>query len=96
MPFLKIDTSSAVVFVATPPTPKLVSKQIGEIAVDREPGARLSAMGLLPTNQGVGSLHHVTMPITGAPESPGCYPLHDCHPCANQRQSAVGYFRSVS
>ncbi|MGA6172386.1 hypothetical protein ACPEIF_19325 [Streptomyces sp. NPDC012600] len=95
MPFLKIDTSSAVVFVATPPTPKLVSKQIGEIAVDREPGARLSSVGLLPTNQGVGSLHQVTVPSTGAPTSL-CHPLHDCPRCVNQRQSTVGSLRAVS
>ncbi|MDT0494097.1 hypothetical protein RM717_26680 [Streptomyces griseus] len=95
MPFLKIDTSSAVVFVATPPTPKLMSKQTGEIVVGREAGARLSAVGLLPTNQGVGSLHQVTMPITGTPESL-CHPLHDCPRCVNQRQSAVGSLRAVS
>lgn len=52
MPSFKIDTSSAVVFVATPPTPKLVSKQTGEIAIDRETGAPLATVGLLVADEG--------------------------------------------
>ena len=39
MPSFKIDVSTAVVFVATAPAPKLVNKQTGERAVDRETGA---------------------------------------------------------
>ena len=35
MPSFKIDVSTAVVFVATAPTPKLVSQKTGERAVDR-------------------------------------------------------------
>jgi hypothetical protein len=54
MPSFKIDVSTAVVFVATPPTPKLVSKQTGEIAMDRETGAPLATVGLLISDEGGG------------------------------------------
>lgn len=52
MPSFKVDTSTAVVFVATAPTPKLVSKQTGERAMDRETGAALSTVGLLISDEG--------------------------------------------
>ncbi|MFS7879711.1 hypothetical protein ACEYXF_41190 [Streptomyces asiaticus] len=73
MPSFKIDTSTAVVFVATAPTPKLVNKQTGERAVDRETGAGLSTVGLLISDEGEGNLYQVTVPETGIPEglSPG-------------------------
>ena len=47
MPSFKIDTSTAVVFVATAPEPKMVNKKTGERAVDRETNASLSTVGLL-------------------------------------------------
>ncbi|NEW73906.1 SCO3933 family regulatory protein [Streptomyces rhizosphaericus] len=68
MPSFKIDTSTAVVFVATAPTPKLVNKQTGERAVDRETGAGLSTVGLLISDEGEGNLYQVTIPETGIPE----------------------------
>ncbi|MFI9078107.1 hypothetical protein ACIGW8_16730 [Streptomyces sioyaensis] len=68
MPSFKIDTSTAVVFVATAPTPKLVNKQTGEIATDRETGARLMTVGLLISDDGEGNLYQVTVPDTGIPE----------------------------
>ena len=68
MPSFKIDLSTAVVFVATAPTPKLVSKQTGEIAIDRETGAPLSTVGLLISDEGEGNLYQVTIPQTGLPE----------------------------
>ncbi|EXU63156.1 regulatory protein [Streptomyces sp. PRh5] len=68
MPSFKIDTSTAVVFVATAPTPKLVNKQTGERAVDRETGAGLSTVGLLISDEGEGNLYQVTVPETGIPE----------------------------
>ncbi|MEU5923413.1 hypothetical protein ABZ817_07025 [Streptomyces antimycoticus] len=68
MPSFKIDTSTAVVFVATAPTPKLVSKQTGERAVDRETGAGLSTVGLLISDEGEGNLYQVTVPETGIPD----------------------------
>lgn len=68
MPSFKIDTSTAVVFVATAPTPKLVNRQTGEIAVDRETGVRLMTVGLLISDDGEGNLYQVTVPEDGVPE----------------------------
>ncbi|GAA4907897.1 hypothetical protein ACFPM3_12935 [Streptomyces coeruleoprunus] len=68
MPSFKIDLSTAVVFVATAPTPKLANKQTGEIAMDRETGAPLTTVGLLISDEGEGNLYQVTIPKTGVPE----------------------------
>ncbi|MDH6541013.1 hypothetical protein [Streptomyces sp. SPB4] len=68
MPSFKVDTSTAVVFVATAPVPKLVSKQTGERAMDRETNAPLSTVGLLISDEGEGNLYQVTVPETGLPE----------------------------
>ncbi|MGG7571202.1 hypothetical protein [Streptomyces sirii] len=68
MPSFKIDTSTAVVFVATAPTPKLVNKQTGEISVDRETGAKMMTVGLLISDEGEGNLYQVAVPETGVPE----------------------------
>ncbi|MGW0094182.1 SCO3933 family regulatory protein [Streptomyces sp. NPDC003328] len=68
MPSFKIDLSSAVVFVATAPEPKMVNKKTGERAVDRETGASLSSVGLLISDEGEGNLYQVTVPETGLPE----------------------------
>ncbi|WP_053913017.1 hypothetical protein VM636_15170 [Streptomyces sp. SCSIO 75703] len=65
MPSFKIDLSSAVVFVATAPEPKMANKKTGERAVDRETGAGLSTVGLLVSDEGEGSLYQVTVPETG-------------------------------
>ncbi|MDT0422943.1 MULTISPECIES: SCO3933 family regulatory protein [Streptomyces] len=75
MAVFKIDLSTAIVFVATAPVPKLVNKQTGERAVDRETGAGLSTVGLLISDDGEGNLYQVTVPETGissdlAPGSP--------------------------
>ncbi|MEU5192133.1 hypothetical protein AB0G83_34095 [Streptomyces klenkii] len=68
MPSFKIDLSTAVVFVATAPAPKLANKQTGERAVDRETGAGLSTVGLLISDEGEGNLYQVTVPETGIPD----------------------------
>lgn len=68
MPSFKIDLSTAVVFVATPPAPKLVSKQTGERAMDRETGAPLSTVGLMISDEGEANLYQVTIPETGYSE----------------------------
>ncbi|MEV5377573.1 hypothetical protein AB0L26_16570 [Streptomyces nondiastaticus] len=68
MPSFKIDLSTAVVFVATPPVPKMANKQTGERAVDRETGAGLSTVGLLISDEGEGNLYQVTVPETGIPD----------------------------
>jgi hypothetical protein len=64
----KIDVSTAMVFVATAPEPKLVSKKTGERAMDSQTGAALSSMGLLVSDEGEGNLYQVTVPETGIPE----------------------------
>ncbi|MGX1757838.1 SCO3933 family regulatory protein [Streptomyces lydicus] len=68
MPSFKIDTSTAVVFVATPPTPKLKNKRTGEIAVDSESGANMMVVGLLVSDEGEGNLYQVSVPQTGVSE----------------------------
>ncbi|MFJ9666329.1 hypothetical protein G3I20_11510 [Streptomyces sp. SID8111] len=68
MPSFKIDLSTAVVFVATAPEPKMANKKTGERALDRETGAGLSTVGLLVSDEGEGNLYQVTIPETGYPE----------------------------
>jgi hypothetical protein len=69
MSSFKIDLSTATVFVATPAVPKLVSKQTGERAMDRETGAALSTVGLMVADEGEANLYQVTIPETGLPET---------------------------
>ncbi|MYW63903.1 hypothetical protein GTY65_07440 [Streptomyces sp. SID8379] len=68
MPSFKIDLKTAVVFVATAPTPKLVNQKTGERAMDRETNAPLSTVGLLVSDDGEGNLYQVTVPETGLPK----------------------------
>ena len=68
MPSFKIGLSTAVVFVATAPEPKMANKKTGERALDRETGASLSTVGLLVSDEGEGNLYQVTVPETGYPE----------------------------
>ncbi|PWI17873.1 hypothetical protein DI272_29715 [Streptomyces sp. Act143] len=68
MPSFKIDLSTAVVFVATAPEPKMVNKRTGERAVDSKTEAPLSTVGLLVSDEGEGNLYSVTIPETGFPE----------------------------
>ncbi|MFD9595575.1 hypothetical protein ACFWA9_22910 [Kitasatospora sp. NPDC059973] len=68
MAVFKIDLSTAFVFVVVPPAPKLVNKQTGEIAMDRETGARLLTVGLTIADEGDegdANLYTVTVPETG-------------------------------
>ena len=65
MPSFKIDLSTAAVFVATAPAPKLANAKTGERAMDRETGAPLSTVGLLVSDEGEGNLYQVTIPETG-------------------------------
>jgi hypothetical protein len=68
MPSFKIDLSTAIVFVATAPEPKMANKKTGERAMDRDTGAGLSTVGLLVSDEGEGNLYQVTIPETGVPE----------------------------
>ncbi|GLF96733.1 SCO3933 family regulatory protein [Streptomyces yaizuensis] len=69
MPSFKIDLSTATVFVATPPVPKVANRQTGEVAKDRETGADLSTVGLLVADDGEGNLYQVAVPKTGVDAS---------------------------
>lgn len=51
MPSFKIDTSTALVFVATAPEPKVKNFQTGERAVNAE-GRAMSTVGLLVSDEG--------------------------------------------
>ncbi|MDQ0843359.1 hypothetical protein [Streptomyces sp. V1I6] len=68
MPSFKIDTSTAVVFVAVEPQAKVINKQTGEIAVDRETGAKMMTVGLTVADEGEANLYTVSIPETGVPE----------------------------
>ncbi|GAA2269335.1 hypothetical protein GCM10010145_49890 [Streptomyces ruber] len=67
MPSFKIDTSTAVVFVATAPEPKVKNFATGERALNPE-GKPLSTVGLLVSDEGEGNLLKVTVPEDGFPE----------------------------
>ncbi len=68
MATFKIDLSTAFVFVVIPPALKLVSKQTGEVAIDRETGARLLTVGLTIADDGEANLYNVTVPESGISE----------------------------
>ncbi|MDT0347482.1 SCO3933 family regulatory protein [Streptomyces litchfieldiae] len=65
MASFKIDLSTAVVFVATAPAPKLANRKTGEAAIDNETGAKLMTVGLLVSDEGQGDLYQVSVPETG-------------------------------
>jgi len=68
MPSFKIDTSTALVFVATAPEPKLANRKTGEVAIDIDTEKPLYTVGLLVTDEGEGNLYKVAVPETGLPE----------------------------
>ncbi|MFC9932070.1 hypothetical protein [Streptomyces sp. NPDC127190] len=67
MPSFKIDLSTAVVFVATAPEPKVKNFVTGERSVNAE-GRPMSTVGLLVSDEGEGSLLKVNIPENGYPE----------------------------
>ncbi|MFE2466157.1 SCO3933 family regulatory protein [Streptomyces mirabilis] len=67
MPSFKIDVSTAVVFVATAPEPKVKNFATGERTVNAE-GKPMSTVGLLVSDEGEGNLLKVTIPENGYPE----------------------------
>ncbi|MET8952605.1 hypothetical protein [Streptomyces sp. NPDC004533] len=67
MPSFKIDLSTAVVFVATAPEPKVRNIKTGERAENQE-GKPLSVVGLLVSDEGEGNLLKVSVPENGYPE----------------------------
>ncbi|NWF25018.1 hypothetical protein HW130_01870 [Streptomyces sp. PKU-EA00015] len=68
MSSFKIDTSTAVVFVAVEPKAKVINKQTNEVAVDRETGAKMMTVGLTIADEGEANLYTVSIPETGVPE----------------------------
>ncbi|GAA1101496.1 MULTISPECIES: hypothetical protein [Kitasatospora] len=68
MAVFKVDTSTAVVFVAVPPAPKIVNRQTNEVAIDRETGAKMMTVGLTIADEGEASLYTVSVPETGISE----------------------------
>jgi hypothetical protein len=68
MPSFKIDTQTAVIFVAVPPAPKVANRKTGEIAEDRETGAKLLTLGLTVADEGEANLLTVSVPETGISE----------------------------
>ncbi|WP_406305241.1 hypothetical protein OHA61_27280 [Streptomyces sp. NBC_00885] len=67
MSSFKIDTSTAVVFVAVEPKMKIINKQTEEVAVDRETGAKMMTVGLTIADEGEANLYTVSIPETGVP-----------------------------
>ncbi|MGW3066222.1 SCO3933 family regulatory protein [Streptomyces sp. NPDC001130] len=67
MSSFKIDLSTAVVFVATAPEPKVKDIRTGEQAVNAE-GNPMSTVGLLVSDEGEGNLLKVNIPENGYPE----------------------------
>ncbi|GAA5008159.1 hypothetical protein [Kitasatospora paranensis] len=65
MAVFKVDTSTAFVFVAVPPAPKVTNRQTGEVAIDRETGARMVTVGLTIADEGEANLYTVSVPETG-------------------------------
>ena len=67
MSSFKIDLSTAVVFVAVEPKLKVINKETGEIAVDRETKAKMMTVGLTIADEGEANLYTVSIPETGIP-----------------------------
>ncbi|MFF3323095.1 hypothetical protein [Streptomyces sp. NPDC002889] len=67
MSSFKIDTSTAIVFVAVEPKLKVINKQTEEVAVDRETGAKMMTVGLTIADEGEANLYTVSVPETGVP-----------------------------
>ncbi|MFF1482852.1 hypothetical protein ACFVYD_36585, partial [Streptomyces sp. NPDC058301] len=67
MPSFKIDTSTAVVFVAAEPKLKVINKKTGEIGIDQDTGAKMMTVGLTVADEGEANLYTVSIPETGVP-----------------------------
>ena len=62
---IPVDTSAASVMVAQPPQPKIANRQTGEIAVDRESGARLMTVDVMFVLDGNAEILTITVPEPG-------------------------------
>ena len=52
MSSFKIDLSTAVTFVAVEPKHKVINRETGEVAIDRETGAKMMTLGLTVADEG--------------------------------------------
>jgi hypothetical protein len=71
MPSFKIDLSTAIVFVAVPPAPKVINRKTGEIALERDTDIPLVTIGLTVADDGAADLLTVTVPEPGIPANLG-------------------------
>ncbi|GAA4656294.1 hypothetical protein GCM10023347_01910 [Streptomyces chumphonensis] len=62
---IPVDTTTAAVMVAQPPQPKLVNRQTGEIAIDRETGDKLATVDVLFVMNGQAEVISITVPESG-------------------------------
>ena len=67
MSSFKIDLSTAVTFVAVEPKQKVINRETGEVAIDRETGAKMMTLGLTVADDGEANLYTVSVPETGIP-----------------------------
>ncbi|MFI1955646.1 hypothetical protein ACH437_28055 [Streptomyces xinghaiensis] len=65
MSSFKVDLSTAVVFVAVEPKLKVINRDTGEVAVDRETGVKMMSIGLTVADEGEANLYTVNVPETG-------------------------------
>lgn len=62
---IPVDTSAAAMMVAQPPQPKVSNRQTGEIAIDRESGAKLMTVDVMFVLDGSAEILTVTVPEPG-------------------------------
>lgn len=64
---IPVDTSHAMLMIATEPQPKFKDRETGEIATDRETGASLYTVGVVFIADGAADVLQVTVPEPGIP-----------------------------
>ncbi|OEU92022.1 hypothetical protein DB35_06590 [Streptomyces abyssalis] len=62
---IPVDTTTAAMMVAQPPQPKVINRQTGEIATDRDTGAKLMTVNVMFAMDGNAEVLNVTVPETG-------------------------------
>jgi hypothetical protein len=64
---IPVDTSAASIMAAQPPQPKVANRQTGEIALDRETGAKLMTVDVMFVLDGNAEIMTVVIPESGVP-----------------------------
>jgi hypothetical protein len=62
---IPVDTAAAAMMIAQPPQPKVVNRQTGEIATDRDTGVKLMTVNVMFAMEGNAEVLNVTVPETG-------------------------------